>query len=516
MTSLPWSAKAKTGLTFLLLSIALSYIGFTAARAWHKPFWYDEIFTLTVSQQHGLARMWAAETAGFDFNPPLEYLLTKIVRHIPIRQELAVRLPEILAYFLATVCCSLFVAARLPLAYVLPVVCFMLLSESYDYAYEARPYALVLACAAATLLAWQAAASPGISSARRRLALVVLGIGLAAGLLAHCYAVVLYFPVAAGELWRSWRRRRFDLAIWLVLGLSVFPLVLYPALLSASHSVSMAGSIFAPSPRRFLGAYAFLLQRAALPVGIIFAPLIVFAVRASALIPTSMAGLLRSIPQHEIVAVCSLALIPVIAFIVAQVVHSGYIPRYGISGALGFALLLALSTFVLSANRQRWALWIGVGTLAWFTGSFVLAARHWQQEARDREHNRTQVLAAANSGRPIVVSDGRIFVEFGFYFPSDLSQDLFFLFDRDIAISHSGSDIPDTPLSIAQTWLPIRSRIQPYRDFIRSHRRFWLFAPAQTPLEWIQPQLRRDGFVLEHVGGTSMYDAAFNSGATRP
>ena len=508
--------QSKTGLTFLLLSVAVCYVAFTTARAWHKPFWYDEIFTLTVAQQHGLGRMWAAEIAGFDFNPPLGYLLTEAARHIPIRQELAVRVPEILAYLLAVVCCSLFVAARLPLMYILPVVCFMLLSEGYDYSYEARPYALVLACGAAAMLAWQAAATHGVSSARRRLALLLLGIALAAALLAHCYAVILYFPIVAGELWRSWRRRRLDMGIWLVLGLSAFPLVLYPALLSASHSVGFGVSIFAPSARRFLGAYAFLLRRAALPVGVIFAPLVVFAIRKSALMPASMARLLKTAPEHELVAACLFALNPAIAFIVARTLHSGYIPRYGISGALGFALLLAFASFVLSANRQRWALWIGIGTLVWFTGSFVLAARHWQQEAKDREFNQTQVQVAANIGRPIVISDGRTFVEFSFYFPATLSQNLFFLFDRNLAISHSGSEIPDTPLSIARAWLPISSHIAPYQDFIRSHRRFWLFAPAQTPLEWIQPQLQRDGFVIEPFGSTSMYDVTLEPAATRP
>ncbi len=51
-----------------LLVMGSVYLVPTCLRAWHKPFWFDEINTLTIADLYSLRDIWKAETAGFDLN----------------------------------------------------------------------------------------------------------------------------------------------------------------------------------------------------------------------------------------------------------------------------------------------------------------------------------------------------------------------------------------------------------------------------------------------------------------
>lgn len=114
---------------------------------------------------------------------------------------------------------------------------FALLSGAYDLSYESRAYGIVCGCAGVALVAWQFAAEEGASILRRRLALVLLAAALSGALLAHCFAVLLYIPIAASELCRTWKKRRIDAALWATVAVSLAPLVLYSALFAANREV---------------------------------------------------------------------------------------------------------------------------------------------------------------------------------------------------------------------------------------------------------------------------------------
>jgi hypothetical protein len=499
----------------LLLAMASVYLVLTCLRAWHKPFWFDEINTLTIADLHSLQDIWKAETAGFDLNPPGTYLWTKLMRGLGPRQELFARLPEIAAYLIMMACLSVFIARRLPLDFALPAVSFALLSEAYSYSYEARGYAIELAGAGVALVAWQAAADAGASKLARRLGLAGLAAALAIALLSHCYAVVLYVPICAGELWRTWSRKRVDVALWIALILGMAPVALYPALLATSHKYLAGTAVFAPTPRRFLGAYALLLEHALLPLALLLLPLALFAYRHRIAVRTASTDLRGRIPLHEGIAAAGFLLVPACGFAIARFLKSGYVSRYGLAGTLGFAILLAFAVYVLGAARPVWPQWVGAGTMVWFIVSFAVSARTWATQAPSGNNNEPFLISAAATGRPVVIGDGRSFLEFEYYFPREPGKQLVYLDDPKLAIQLIGTDAVDTPLLLARPFFSIPIRIEDYNDFLAHHNRFWLFS-WDDPMVWVERQLRRDGAVLNRSGTPYLYDVVIKAKVGNP
>ncbi len=93
-----------------LVLILTVYLSLTCIRAGHKSFWHDEILTLAIANLRSVHEMWDAELMGFDFNPPLNAVLTKASMAIAGKPELTARVPPIAGYLLMLV----FVGRRLP------------------------------------------------------------------------------------------------------------------------------------------------------------------------------------------------------------------------------------------------------------------------------------------------------------------------------------------------------------------------------------------------------------------
>ena len=380
-----------------------------------------------------------------------------------------------------------------------------------DYSFEARPYAIVLACGGIALISWQTAVEDGVSSARRVTALVVFAAALAAGLLSHCYAVLLYFPFGLAELWREWRHKRFDPPLWLAFCISLAPLALYPSLIASSHKLLLGTSIFAPTPRRFLGSYAFILKRALFPLSLLLLPLVFVALRDRVSLTKNVKALMRSVPMHEIVAVFLFTLIPACGFAVAKSIHGQYVPRYSIAAAIGFSVLLAYAVFVAGGPRARWPIWMAAGALLWSSAVFVIDARHWKGQTASGNVNEQCVIAAARTGRPVVVSNETTFLELAYYLPADDARRLVFLSDREVAIRLTGTDINSEALVYASPWMPVPCTVEDYRHFLAVNQNFWLYAVNDHPLEWVFRQLQIDGAVLSRFGDTNLYDVKMTS-----
>jgi hypothetical protein len=499
----------------VLLAMASVYMVLTCARAWHKPFWFDEINTLIIADQHSMGDIWRAETAGFELNPPVVYLLTKLTRHIGERQEFFARLPEIVGYLIMMGSLCLFIGRRLPLSFAVPAVSFALLSEAYEYSYEARAYGIELGCAGVALVAWQAATDVGASKSRRRLGLGLLSLALCIALLSHVYSVLLYIPICAGELGRTWSRKRIDFALWTALILSLAPLVLYPALLATSHKIVWGTAVFAPTPRRFLGAYALLLRQALPPLGALLITLALFANRNRAGVRRAAGELFLRIPLHELIAAAAFTMIPACGFAMARFLKTAYVSRHGMSGTLGLAILFAFVVYVLCAARSVWMQGIGVATLASFIASFALSARAWPNQAPSGNNNEPFVIGAAATGRPVVIAEGRAFLQFSYYFPREAGKQVVYLDDPKLAIRFTGTDGMDTPLLLVRPWLTFPARIEDYGEFVAHNHRFWLFS-WDDPLAWVERQLRQDGAVIHPAGGPYLYDVLIEQKARVP
>ena len=488
------------------------YLSLTCLRAWHKPFWHDEILTLAIADLRGLLQMWKAELMGFDFNPPLNCILTKASMSVPGKLELTARFPPIAGYLILLLSLCLFIGRRLPVHFALPAMSFALLSGAYEYSFEARAYSLVAACAGVALVSWQVAVEDGASRLKRRLALVLLAIALSGALLAHCFAVLVYLPICAGEAWRTRTRRRVDVAVWAALIAALIPLALYPALFAANRNV-IRPDFFRATPRRLAGAYAMLIRPLTIPLAILVIALGFYAYRKSSEVVKLGGDLVRRVPAHEGVAVIASALIPLCGWAIAAVLHSGYVPRYGLAGVIGLAILFAYGVYVLSAARPAWPQWIAASSLIWFVVLFASNAREWSKQTPSGDANEASVIAAAATGRPVVISNGLEFLPLAYYLAPEAAKQIVFLADEELALRNTGTDLIDSGLWRARSLLPIRGRIEAYRDFTQRNQRFWLFSLSSRSEEWTFRQLQSDGAVLKPARMNHMYDVLTKPGS---
>ena len=150
--------------------------------------------------------------------------------------NLSVRLPEILGFWVMLAALYVFVARRSSSLSGLCAAAFPLVTNAYSFAFEARPYGLLLGFGALALVSWQSVTL----NRRRPVALVCLAASVAAAVSTQYYGVLVLLPLALGEGVLSLTRRRLDLPVWAALAFSIVPLALHFPLMRAGAAYSSA------------------------------------------------------------------------------------------------------------------------------------------------------------------------------------------------------------------------------------------------------------------------------------
>ena len=217
---------------YLLAPIIVLFLAVTLVLDAKRPLWNDELFTLYISRQSSLRGVWNALLTGAEQLPIFFFVLVRLSTGILGNSPLALRLPETLGFLTMNVCTFTFVRRRVPACYGLVAFLFPAVTDAYYFAYEARPYGLVMGFCALAMLCWQSAAEPS----RRSLSLIGTAVFLACAVNCHYYAVLLLFPFGLAEIVRYLEAKRFDWAMYLAI---VFPLVTLvlslPVIRAASH-----------------------------------------------------------------------------------------------------------------------------------------------------------------------------------------------------------------------------------------------------------------------------------------
>lgn len=232
----PLGAFALLSAIYLLIAGALSY---------NKVLWLDELITLHIAQLGGPVAIWNALANAADPNPPLTHLAVLGSLRLFGEHEFALRLPAILGYWAGLLALFCFLRRRLPAIWALAGVVFSMSNAAFDYSYESRSYGIFYGLAMVAIFCWSRAVDPAASPARRRLALCGMALALAAGICTNYFAVLAFFPIAAGELVRTlWgsssharrgrERERWDMEIWIALVLAASPLLAFRHLIQRS------------------------------------------------------------------------------------------------------------------------------------------------------------------------------------------------------------------------------------------------------------------------------------------
>lgn len=475
----------------LFSALYLIVVGVIAAR---KQLENDELFTLNIARLPSLADVWAALLTGAEQLPPLFYVLTRASLSAFGENSLALRLPAIVGFWVMSLCLFAFVSKRAPALYGLVAMLFVWATGAYYYAFEARPYGLVLGFSGLALVCWQSLAEGN----RRAMPLIGLALSLAAAISCHYYAALALLPFACGEAARAISGRRADFAVWAALAASLAPLPFLIPLINSARSYSK-GFWSQPYWHDIPDFFYFMLASAALPLTamLILAALYfaVFQVNGREAEDTPRFGLF----SHEVAAAVGFLAIPFVAVAMAMFVTGAFTHRYALPATFGLGILVPFGFHRALRGQKALTLLLALCLAAGFArrGGMTLQESAKRVQSREGVIKMLQVDRAGNL--PIVCSDPHLFLILSHYAPPELRSRLAYLADPDASLRYLGhNSLERGMLDLLKPWF--RLNVQAYRPYLDSRSPFLLLGEPQYFLNWALQDLASSGAHLELIG----------------
>jgi hypothetical protein len=412
----------------VLFVFSILYLLATCFRASRKLFWFDELATVYVSRLPDMASIWSALKHGADLNPPLFYGLTRFSESLFGEGHVAVRLPEILGFWILCLCLFRFVSIRSSVLAGTISMLFPLVTTAYYYAYEARPHGIVLGFGGVALVCWQGA----IRSRRRTWWLIGLFVALLCAILNHAYGVLMIVPLTLAEFTRSLMLRRIDWTVWLAI-LASLAGILPTMTLWGGAKAGIQSIVFFPANFSVTAnSYQFILGPA---IAVFAAGLILYFV-ADFFRPDLSAAPHgeQSLELPELVALLAFAAMPFFAYLVSRLTGAPLFTRYCISTVIGFGCLFG----IMMAKRPLAGLGVLLCLVAQIGITFVKYAQtdtiiepttslRLSTKANDFAEMYRRMEALPDKTSPIVLLDNLEFFPIIHYAPADIASRLVYV-----------------------------------------------------------------------------------------
>lgn len=455
-----------------------------------RPMWFDELFTMLLATQPNLHEFWRAMPA--DGNPPLLALLGRMLVPVFGHTELSVRLPSMIAFAAACGGLYAFVHYRTSAVAAFFAVSIVLFQPAWFYAYEARPYALLLAFFVLTLVCWQRAAS----MRNRRVYLAGMAVGIAGAMFSHHIGLAeVGFPIVLGELWRLYRRRRPDWPLYSTFLIAIpvlavtFPMMYRTRVQLLTLATHRQPKITVHVVLDWLRAVKFSLPTLLSEPSIIVLFLLVLATWVRT--PKSRRDLhdARAIAGHEIVAALGAALLIPVTLVLLMVSSNYYNARYGIGCVVGLAILAAFSLARNLPNRRD----VVAGLTAVLLLGLILDAKSRMQTMRSDPN--LPAVPAQYADQPIATANVFSFFPAWFYGGPEMHARLHFVFDMDTAVADNNA-LPEASMMLERGRLD--AHLDQFLDFVSSNPRFVGYIPPGTG-SGIADRIRDAGFSLAPI-----------------
>jgi hypothetical protein len=486
-------------------------------QAWYKLLWNDELFTLYTAQLPTYSDIWLLLASGVEGLPPTFHILTRMFLKMGGVNHLALRLPEILGVGVMSLCLFVIVSRRSSAVYGLVAMLLPLVTHAFYYATEARSYGLVLGLAAVSLLCWQSI----VDDRRRLVSLVGLTASLGAALASHYYAVLIFVPLAAGEVARTIVRRRLDVPIWVAFSIATIPLWVFMPLIQSGRRLS---ATFWAKPRWF-GVVSFYQNVLALTAsGAIFLFVAILLLLTIYAIVRSQVGFAPKhvaasrIPVYEVIAGLGYLAIPAVAVLLAKVATGAFTDRYAIPAVIGLAVIIPWGAYLILDGRATMGMALAATLFVWFVvKDGIEPALKQRGDLADLHHTLRFLSMAAPRDTPIVIASPHLFFQLSHYAPPESASRFVYLVDPAASLRHLKTDTAELGIQEFRRWTPMS--IQDYRSYVQVHPHFLLYGETGAWV-WLLPDLMATGARIQLVavdGAARLFlvDAAARSGSSR-
>jgi hypothetical protein len=205
----------------------------------------------------------------------------------------------------------------------------------------------------------------------------------------------------------------------------------------------------------------------------------------------------------DMLLIAALMLYPALLVVLAKVLHSGYVFRYGWPGILG--IVLALVYLV----RFSWApsAFVVLALLAVFLrqdGADLNKARSAGIVTVDERWARLDQISRSEPGIPVVIGGGSAYLEAAQYSPPSLRARLVQVVDPSVATRLTGVDSLEKSNRLLSEFAPLR--VESLASFEAAHKRFILYSGQFT--EWLNQYLLEQKYqlrLLSKEDGAAVY-----------
>jgi hypothetical protein len=480
-------------------AFVIAFLAGAAGHAATRPLWYDELLTLYVSQLSSMRAIWDALANGIDLNPPLLHVATRAALMFG-ESALAVRLPALFGFGIALAGIFAIAAHRQPVRVGWLAAALLTWTHAAAYAYEARPYALVLACTALAYACWQ-------RTPRGRVWAAGLALSLAAAMSGHYYSVLLVPALVAGELVRTWERRRIDLAVWVAFVVAALPLIAWMPLMRGARELS-PHYWSRPSVDATLHTFVWLLS------GVTVAALVLTGVIALYLAWPRAAlgdraggeGESQDIALSDWIVALLLAAIPVLAFALGQFTGA-YTDRYALPAVIGWCVLLArVPNLLVSSPRTRNALVAGTVAVLLVSVAKHLSDARMISLAPPEVAGLPMLARLPDEPRRVVITEGVLFLQLAHYATPEVRQRMVYPAMPERGIAIAGTNTATAGLQRLQRVMPVN--IEPFDTVIARHEPVLVYGRPG----WVLTLLHQSGAslnLLDEDGGRLLVHASW-------
>ena len=384
---------------------------FATLRAGSTHLWLDEVNTVWLARLPSYSAIWDAIWAGADYSPPTYlFLLHPLLEIGGESSRLLPRIPSIVAVFGAAICIYFLMRPSMSRSASLVAFGGVLGSGIFEFAVQARQYALIAFALALALVVWDR-----LEEARRKfLYPLVLWAALSLAVSLHFFGVVIPLTLGVCEFLWLVTRRRFRLTAWIPIagsGLTAAAWLPLASHLSKFNAIDAAAENFyaKPTPGRFADGIFDLLIGGTIGalVMLVAVGLIISANMINRMPLVSQDQSLRvpsvedRILSHVEIVIIALCALPLITFGLSLFVTKAFSLRYMSSVALLFGLGLG---YVV--NRVPFRNLVATILVVLLAGQII-----YRGKKPDPVQDVLGALGRVTTDLPIVVGEGLLFIE---------------------------------------------------------------------------------------------------------
>ena len=476
--SLETAINRRPRLVMFALAIFFLLAAYTLACV--RPFWFDEFITIYIAKQGSLRAIWNLLSNGADPNPPLSHLLVLASIRFLGSSEPAIRTPFIFASLIGILCLFEFLRKYVGATYAAAGVCFYITTHAFDYAFEARSYALLLCFSMLSLIAWRWS----IESRHPTAALLLMTASLGLSISSNYYGVLALFPIAAGELTYFFGsgRRRIRWQVWLSLAVASASLFLYLPLINASVARFAPFAWNKPTLDFLPFTYTFMLDSVGwLAAMAVYGALLVFLYEW-----TQMGRHIHGVlPRHEFAVVAMLLAYPFLGYSIA-VLRSGMISaRFVIPFVFGVSIAVAVSGYRLFRRNPVTSMLFLLCCVGWCVVRVGIAVSDYHEQ---RSVLRRMIDQLPNSGT-LAVPDSLLVLPLHYYSPPQVASRIVFPMDILQIRNYKREDSSEQNLIAASQIYPVP--LVPLQELLWKSPDFYIVAPPENWLLRVMNDYKR-------------------------